>query len=159
MVVLSPYRQNVADPVSGHKTTSYFSRMLALQIAHSKGAAEALWFTTSNFLAEGCISNVFLIKDSVIYTPTISTPVLAGIARKTILRITQRNCLKLVEKDLDIEELLSANEIFLTNVIMKVLPVIGVEKHTVGNGKVGPVVKNLQKLYDQFIKDFCGKKK
>ena len=158
MVVLSPYRQNPADAACGHKTTSYFSRMLALQIAHSKGAAEALWFTTANYLAEGCISNVFLVKDSAIYAPTVSTPVLAGIARKTVCRIAQENSLKLIEKELDIEELLGADEIFLTNVIMKILPVTGVEKHTVGDGKVGPVVKKLQKLYDRFIEDFCGKK-
>ena len=158
MVVLSPYRQNPADAVSGHKTTSYFSRMLALQFAHSKGAAEALWFTTSNYLAEGCISNVFLVKDSVIYTPTVATPVLAGIARKTVCGIAQENSIKLIEKELDIEELLVADEIFLTNVIMKIMPVTGVEKHTVGDGKVGPVVKKLQKLYDLFIEDFCGKK-
>jgi branched-subunit amino acid aminotransferase/4-amino-4-deoxychorismate lyase len=159
MVVLSPYRQNPADPVCGHKSTSYFSRMLALQIAHQKGAAEALWFTTGNLLAEGCISNVFLVKDSVIYTPTISTPVLAGIARKIVCRIAQENSIKLIEKDLDIEDTLNADEVFLSNVIMKVLPVIGIEKHTVGSGKVGAVTGNLLKLYDNFLEDFCGKKK
>ena len=64
LVVLSPFRQNTAEPIYGHKTTSYFSRMIALKSAHQKGAAEALWFTVDNRLAEGCISNVFLVKDS-----------------------------------------------------------------------------------------------
>lgn len=157
LVVLCPFRQNVTEPIFGHKTTSYFSRMLALQIAHQKKAAEALWFTTTNLLAEGCISNIFLVKDSVIYTPLLTTPVLAGVARKAVCKIAADNSVKLVEKDLGIDELLAADEIFLTNVIMKIIPVNSVEKHTVGDGKVGPVTKKLQKLFDDYIKIRCNK--
>jgi branched-chain amino acid aminotransferase len=157
LVVLSPFRQNTAEPIYGHKTTSYFSRMLALQIAHQKKAAEALWFTTTNLLAEGCISNVFLIKDSVIYTPLLATPVLAGIARKAVCKIAADNSIKLVEKNLGIEELLASDEIFLTNVIMKIIPINSVEKHTVGDGKVGPVTKKMQKLFDNYIEIRCKK--
>lgn len=157
LVVLCPYRQNVTEPIFGHKTTSYFSRMLALQAAHQKKAAEALWFTTTNLLAEGCISNVFLIKDSVIYTPLLTTPVLAGIARKAVCKIAANNSIKLVEKDLGIDDLLAADEIFLTNVIMKIMPVNSVEKHTVGDGKVGPVTKKMLKLFDNYIETRCSK--
>ena len=86
-------------------------------MAHQQRAAEALWFTTDNRLAEGCVSNVFVVKDSVIYTPGIETPVLAGIARKTVCEIASANSIKLVEKDLNIDDVLGADEIFLTNVI------------------------------------------
>jgi len=157
LVVLCPFRQNVTEPIFGHKTTSYFSRMLALQMAHQKKAAEALWFTTTNLLAEGCISNVFLVKDSVIYTPLLTTPVLAGIARKAVCKIAADNSVKLIEKDLGIDELLAADEIFLTNVIMKIMPVNSVEKHTVSNGKVGPVTKKMLKLFDNYIETRCSK--
>jgi branched-chain amino acid aminotransferase len=159
LVVLCPFRQNPDEPTTGHKTTSYFSRMLALQDAHGKGAAEAIWFTAGNLLAEGCISNVFLVKDSIIYTPKLSTPVLAGIARKTVCELAGKQSIKLLEKDLGIDELLSADEVFLTNVIMKVMPVAGIEKHTVGSGKVGPITKKLQGLFDDFLKERCGQKK
>jgi branched-chain amino acid aminotransferase len=156
MVVISPYRQNTAEAVCGHKTTSYFSRLLALQDAHRKGAAEAVWFTGGNLLAEGCISNVFLVRTSVIYTPLLSTPVLPGIASKTVCKIAVENGIELIEKDLSIDDLLGADEIFLTNVIMKVMPVIAVEKHTTGGGRVGPVAKRLIRLFDEFIKSQCG---
>jgi branched-chain amino acid aminotransferase len=159
LVVLCPFRQNPDEPTTGHKTTSYFSRMLALQDAYGKGAAEALWFTAGNLLAEGCISNVFLVKDSVIYTPKLSTPVLAGIVRKAVCELAGKQSIKLVEKDLGIDDLLSADEVFLTNVIMKVMPVAGIEKHTIGGGKVGPVTKKLQGLFDDFLKEKCGQKK
>ncbi len=155
LVILSPFRQNTAEPIYGHKTTSYFSRMLALKSAHQKGAAEALWFTVDNRLAEGCISNVFLVKDSVLYTPPIETPVLAGVARKTVCEMALKNSVELVEKDLYISDLLDADEIFLTNVIMQIMPTSGVEKHTVGSGKPGPLTKKLQKKFDEYVKTEC----
>jgi branched-chain amino acid aminotransferase len=151
LVVLSPFRQNPYDPTCGHKTTSYFPRMLALKMAHQKRAAEALWFTTDNRLAEGCVSNVFLVKDSTLYTPLLKTPVLAGIARKTIFRLAQQNSIKLVEKDLIIDDVLAADEIFLTNVIMQVLPVVSVEKHIVGKGKPSPMAKELKEKFEELI--------
>ncbi len=159
LVVLSPFRQNSADLLCGHKTTSYFSRIITLNLAHQKNAAEALWFTTDNRLAEGCISNVFLVKNSALYTPLTNTPVLPGVARKTVFEIASQNSIRAVEKDFYINDLLDADEVFLTNVIMQVMPVNGVEKHTVGNGKVGQVTERLQKLFEEFVKDKCGQDK
>jgi len=155
LVVLCPFRQNPSEPIYGHKTTSYFCRMLGLKLAHQKRAAEALWFTVDNRLAEGCISNVFLVKDSALYTPPIVTPVLAGVARKTVCQIALKKSIKLVEKDLHIDDVLSADEMFLTNVIMQVMPISRVEKHTVGDGKVGAMTKKLQKYFDEFIENEC----
>jgi len=159
LVVLCPFRQNTAEPIYGHKTTNYLSRMIALKQAHEKRAAESLWFTVDNRLAEGCISNVFLIKDSVLYTPLIRTPVLAGVARKTVCVIAVKNSISLVEKDLGINDVLAADEMFLTNVIMQIMPVSSVEKHTVGDGKVGLMTRNLRKHFDEFVKSECGQKK
>jgi len=158
LVVLCPFKQNPIDPVSGRKTTSYFSRMIALNLAHQKRAAEAIWFTLDNRLAEGCISNVFLVKDSVLYTPPINTPVLPGVARKNVCMLAQQNSIELTEKDLTIDDLLGADEIFMTNVIMQVMPISKVENHTVGNGRVGDVTKKLQTSFDMFVKSECEKK-
>jgi len=159
LVVLCPFRQNTAEPTYGHKTTSYFSRMIGLQLAHQKRAAEALWFTVDSRLAEGCISNVFLVKDSALYTPPIETPVLAGVARKTVCEIAIKKNIELVEKNLYISDCLEADEIFLTNVIMQIMPVSSLEKHTVGDGKPGPETKKLRKYFDDVIKQQCRKKK
>ena len=142
-VILSDFRQNSTDPTTGHKTTNFFARMLALNIAHQKKAAEALWFTTEGYLAEGCVSNVFLVKDSVLYTPSLDTPVLPGVMRKAVCKIAKEKSIELVEKKLVISDLLGADEVFLSNVIMTVLPVIAVEAKTIGDSKVGPVTKKL----------------
>ncbi len=157
LVVLCPFRQNQTDPTCGHKTTSYYPRLLALNLAHQKRAAEALWFTTDNRLAEGCVSNVFLVKDSILYTPPVQTPVLPGIARKAVLQLARQHSIETVEKDLFIADLLGADEVFLTNVIMEVLPVIQVERHTVAEGKVGPVTWKLREAFAQTIEQECGR--
>jgi branched-chain amino acid aminotransferase len=155
LVVLCPFRQDATEPTCGHKTTSYYPRLLALNLAHQKRAVEALWFTTDNRLAEGCVSNVFLVKNSVLHTPPVETPVLPGIARKTVRQLAQQQSLEMVEKDLYIPDVLEADEIFLTNVIMEVLPVISVEKHTVGDGKVGPVTTRLREGFLRAIEREC----
>ena len=156
LVALCPYRQNPADPLAGHKTTSYFSRMLGLQEAHQKKAAESLWFTTDGYLSEGCVSNVFLVRENSLMTPPIRTPVLPGVARETVCKIAVRENLDLIEKALTIDDLLGADEIFLTNVIMKVMPVVAIEKHVVGQGKVGSMTTRLISLFEQEIQQQCG---
>jgi branched-chain amino acid aminotransferase len=156
LVVLCPFRQSPTDPTCGHKTTSYYPRLLALNLAHQKHAAEALWFTTDNRLAEGCVSNVFLVKNSVLHTPPVGTPVLPGIARKAVCQLARQQSVELVEKDLSISDVLDADEIFLTNVIMEVLPVIKVEKHTVDDGKVGPVTAKIRESFLMAVDKECG---
>jgi branched-chain amino acid aminotransferase len=157
-VILSSFKQNPSDPVSGHKSINYLPRMLALDMARQKAATEALWFTVDNRLAEGCISNVFLVKSSIVYTPPIETPVLAGVARKAVCQIAINNSIKLIEKNLFISDLLEADEVFLTNVIMQILPVTNIEAHKVGDGKVGAVTKKLAGLFDDFVRQNCGRK-
>ena len=151
LVVLSPYRQNPTDPTAGHKTTSYFPRMMGLQYAHERGAAEAIWFTIENYLAEGCISNVFLVKDGEVLTPGLDTPVLAGIIRAKVIELADANNIELEDKQLTINDILEADEMFITNSIMEIMPVTGVEKHTIGDGKVGSVTKLLSEKLKELI--------
>jgi len=151
LAVLNSYRQNPADVLSGHKSTSYFARISALAMAHQKRAAEAIWFTVDGRLAEGCVSNVFLVKNSVLLTPSLNAGILPGIARRTVLKLAQDNSIKAEEKDLSINDLLDADEIFLTNVIMQVLPVIAVEAHNVGNSKPGKITRQIMTIYDEYF--------
>lgn len=146
-VILTDYRQNSKDPYCGHKTTCYGPRLMALRDAHAQLAAEALWFTTENTLAEGCVSNVFIVKDGALHTPPLATPVLPGIARQTVLELADELQLTASETTLRINDLLTADEVFLTNVIMQVLPVTSIEAHSVGNGKPGPITGKLKNAY------------
>ena len=145
--VISDYRQNPQDPATGHKTISFFSRLLALREAHCKHATEALWFTPQGLLAEGCISNVFIVRDSTLFTPKRETPVMPGVARKHILRLAGTLGIGAEERDLTVSDLLKADEVFVSNVIMLLLPVVAVEAHAVGEGRPGPVTKKLLEAF------------
>jgi len=152
MVLISPYKQNPDDPVAGHKTINYFPRLLALQQAQRAGAGEALWFTTGNRLAEGCISNVFLVKEGKLSTPPLDAPVLPGIARKAVLELAQAEGIECRERELSIQDLLQAEEVFLTNSIMELMPVCRVERHPVGTEKPGEVYQRLHEKYRESAK-------
>ena len=67
--VWSPYRQSRFDPIAGHKTVSYFARLLSLRAAHERSALESIWLNDTGEVAEGAISNVFALMDDVLVTP------------------------------------------------------------------------------------------
>jgi branched-subunit amino acid aminotransferase/4-amino-4-deoxychorismate lyase len=156
LAILCQFKQNTADPICGHKTCNYLSRLLALDGARQRGAVESLWFTTENQLAEGCVSNVFIVKDSKVFTPPLSTPVLPGIARKYVLQVAAKNAIEAVEKDLVINDLLTADEVFITNTLMQILPIAAIEAHVVGDGKVGEMTKKLANAFTNHFNMVCG---
>lgn len=159
LVVLCPYRQNPSDPICGHKTLNYLSRMMGLKFAHELRAAEALWFSTEGKLAEGCISNVFLVKDKKLFTPKLDTPIFPGVIRKTTIGLAKDNSIEAQQKDISIDDVLDADEIFVTNSIMEIMPVNRIEKHIVGQGKAGNMTRLLCDKLKEHIESQCGRYK
>jgi branched-chain amino acid aminotransferase len=175
-VLVGAAKQNPQNPLTGHKTTSYFDRLWALRQAQALGAGEALWFTPRHeTLAEGCISNVFLVDDSkTLLTPPLTLPLqasgtdaaespppssarlcLPGMTRKVVLELAAQHGQVFREVLITIDDLLSAREIFLTNAIMGVMPVTRLERHAVGDEKPGEVTKKLAQLYAARVEEEC----
>jgi len=167
-VIISPCKQNPENPTTGHKTTSYFDRLLALRQAQQANAGEALWFTAAtNYLAEGSISNIFLVdKDGILCTPPLIIPptedsglrtqnslplCLPGITRQVVLELSTAQNILPHERLLTINDLLAAKEVFLTNAIMGVMPVTHLEKHDVGTGKPGDFTRQLRIAYERLL--------
>lgn len=137
---LNPY-----DVQAGHKTLDYFSRFAALRDAAQKSAAESLWFNVHNYLQSGSVSNVFVVKDGVLTTPptqdeladadvAAATPyprsnVLPGITRAAVLEAATEAGVEVRRLALSIDDLLAADEAFLTNSLMGVMPIGRVEQH------------------------------
>ena len=155
-VVICDYRQSPSDPMAGHKTTAYIARLMGMREAQKEKCMEAIWFTTQNSLAEGSITNVFIVKDGVLKTPPLDTPVLPGIARAAVLEIAAEEQIETAQCLLTIDDLLDADEVLLTNAIMQVMPVIRVEKHDIADGKVGKTAKRLRECYRQLVRKDCG---
>ncbi len=159
-VLITDGRQNPFDPMAGHKTLNYWPRIRALQQAASKRAGEALWLTVSNHLASGSVSNVFLVRDETLHTPfargeeevgALPAPVLPGITRAAIIAAADQMGLETKKHMLDIEDLLGADEVFLTNSSWGVLSVVGVEQKKIGEGTPGEITKRLRAAWLELV--------
>jgi len=147
-VMIARTRQAVDDPLAGHKTTCYLPRLLALRAAHGAKCTEALFFNSRNELAEGAITNVFIVSGGRLRTPPLQTPVLPGIARATVLELAAELGVKVDDASpLTINDLLDADEVLLTNAIIQVLPVVRVEQHDIRYGRPGPMSQRLLDAY------------
>jgi branched-chain amino acid aminotransferase len=145
---------NVADPFAGHKTLWYWPRLAALQQAAGMGLHEALWFDVTRGLGCGCVSSVFVVKDGVLHTPLargeepagsgLRSPVLPGITRAAVAALADDAGIEVHRGRIEVQALLGADEVFLTNSSWHVLPVVRVEQRTIGTGTPGPVTARLR---------------
>lgn len=138
---------NPFDPTAGHKTLAYWSRLRTLRQAAAAGAGEAIWLNVTNHLASGAVSNVFLVKGQTLLTPyargeevpeALPAPVLPGVTRAAVIELAHTLDLPVQRQMLSVNDLLEADEVFLTNSSWGVLPVSHVEKKQIGTpGKAG----------------------
>lgn len=152
-VSVADTRANPLDPLAGHKTLNYWSRLSELQSAAGKGASEALWFMVSNHLAGGCVSNVILVKDGEFITPIargeepeggLPAPVLPGIVRAEVLGWAAAEGRPVRREMIGIEQILTADELLLTNSSWGVLPMVSLEKEAIAGGEPGPIARSLR---------------
>jgi len=155
-VALSPYRQPVGDPTCGHKTGCYLPRMLAMQDAAGRGAAESLWLTPGGHLAEACFCNAFLVLGGRVLTPPLDTPVLPGIVREAVLELCRSLAIPCRDEEpLDVRQMLAAEEMFLTSAISGVRPVVRLERRAVGDEKPGAVTLKIMDAYGELLDREC----
>jgi branched-subunit amino acid aminotransferase/4-amino-4-deoxychorismate lyase len=143
------YRQSAHDPLAGHKTTSYLPRLIALRDAQQRQCGEAIWFTPENLLAEGSISNVFVVRNGRLLTPPLDTPVLPGVTRASILELAAAHGIPHAEEPVNVNDLLDADEVFLTNAVMEVMPVTRVERRPIGTEQPGELTIRMARLYKE----------
>lgn len=117
-VVTVPWPRNERSPLAGIKSTSYAENVLALAQAHDHGAGEALMGDTRGRLCEGTGSNVFVVVDGRLITPTLDTGCLPGVTRALVLEWSSA-----IEEDVPFESLKDAEEVFITSSTRDVQPV------------------------------------
>ena len=122
-ILLVPWTRNENSPLAGLKTTSYGENVYALAAAKRHGFSEAVFCDTSGRLCEGTGSNIFLIKNEQIITPSDSSGLLRGVTRDLVIELARESGFDVVERDVDPMELWSADEIFITSSTRDVHPV------------------------------------
>ena len=125
-------------------TGIYLNSMLAVHEASRGGYDEAILLTDDGYVADGSGENIFAVKDGVIYTPDLSTSILPGITRDTIIQIAQDLGHTVVEKNLIRTDLYLMDEVFMVGTAAEVTPIRSVDDHEIG---VGEVTLKLQREY------------
>jgi branched-chain amino acid aminotransferase len=125
-------------------TGVYLNSMLAVTEANRAGYDEAILLTAEGFVADGSGENVFIVKDGELYTPDLSTSILPGITRDTVIQIAQDLGYQVHEKALIRSDLYLADEAFMTGTAAEVTPLRSVDDVEIG---VGPITLEIQAAY------------
>ena len=140
---ISSFRKIHPESVPVHAKTAgnYVNSFLALAEAKKRGCDEAILLDTMGFVAEGGTSNIFMVKDGVVKTPTLRS-ILPGITRMFILDIL-KGSLACRESDITANELRSADEAFFSNSVERVMPVLSIDGSLLGASCPGPVTERI----------------
>jgi branched-chain amino acid aminotransferase len=136
-------------PARAKITGAYINSALAKSEAQLNGFDEAIMLSMDGHVAEGSAANLFLVKNGTLFTPDPTQNCLEGITRKTVCRLASDELkMPVVERSLDRSELYAADELFLTGTAAGLTFIASVDHRPVGDGKMGPVTRELTKLFD-----------
>lgn len=133
------------------KGTNFLNNILAKIEAIKAGAYEAIMLNWEGHVAEGTISNIFHVKSGVLFTPSLKTGILEGVTRGLVLELARREHVETRETLISPAELFDADECFITNTTMEIMPVTRIDNRTVGKGAPGPVTRALRQAYKREV--------
>ena len=150
-VIKSSHKQYENPLHSGNKIIgTYFSNTMALHEAIDNGADEAIMMDKNGFISEGSGENIFLVKNNIVFTPTIDH-CLNGITRQSVIQIANDFDIEISEKNIKFEELVDADEAFFTGTAVEITPVTTLNGKYINNGKRGKITKKLQEAFQEII--------
>jgi branched-chain amino acid aminotransferase len=127
--------------------------ILARMTARAAGCDEAILLNEQGYLAEGSTTNIFLVSNKELITPSLESGVLPGITREVVLEIARAANIKTLERQVELEELIEAEEAFLTNSILEIMPLTWFESKPIGTGKPGDLTKELLAALKKLIEE------
>ena len=136
-----------SQPMQAKSAANYSNAALARVEALKNGYDEAIMLNYKGNIAEGSAENIFIVKNGMIKTPPLTADILDGITRNSVIRLIKSKKRKLVEKNITVNELLKADEVFMTGTAAEVKSVTKINKTTIGDGNPGKITKELQKSF------------
>lgn len=130
------------------KTTNYITAV-TLQKKRTEAGATEILYTNDNRILECATSNVFIVKNGTISTP--DSGVLKGVTRKIVLELA-RSIHPIEERTISINELLDADEVFITGSFKDIMPIVSVDGRTIGSGSPGAITRDTMKRFTQYTK-------
>jgi branched-chain amino acid aminotransferase len=138
---------DVSMPSRSKITGSYVNPAFSKTEAMLNGFDEAIVLTNDGHVAEGSAENLFMVRDGVLITPSVTEDILEGITRAGMIEIAAHLGIPVKERQIDRSELYIADEVFLCGTGAQVSPVSSVDHRAVGDGRVGPISKQISKTY------------
>jgi branched-chain amino acid aminotransferase len=126
---------------------NYLSSYLIGSEARRLGFAEGIGLSVDGNVSEGSGENIFVIKDAVLLTPSLSHSVLGGLTRDAVIRLARERGIEVRETSIPRELLYIADEIFFTGTAVEITPIRSVDRITIGSGKRGPITETLQSAF------------
>ncbi|MBT5542059.1 MAG: branched-chain amino acid transaminase [Gammaproteobacteria bacterium] len=161
-VGVSSWNRNAPNtiPVMAKASGNYLSGTLVAIEAKDNGYDEGICLDSDGFVSEGSGENIFMVKNSTLITPPLSSSILDGITRDSVIQIAKYLNIECIERRITREELYLADELFFTGTAAEITPIKSVDRLTVGNGAKGPLTDQIQKiffgLFDGTVSDEWG---
>ncbi len=145
------------DPVDATtheiKSLNYLNSILAKIEANIASVDEAICLDKRGFVSEGVAENIFMVRNGEIRTPPTTTGALPGITREVVIKLAKRLGYAMIERNMTPNELFNADEVFFTGTAAEIIPVRGINKRVIGNGKPGPITQQLIEEFFKLTKD------
>jgi branched-chain amino acid aminotransferase len=152
LVTASTIRNHPAALPARIKSLNYLNNILAKIEGTDAGTVEALMLNHKGEVAECTGDNIFIVKKGVLKTPSCDAGILEGITRNVVLKLAQDAGIRVQECTLIRHDLYVADEMFLTGTAAEVVPVVSLDGRQIGDGKPGPVTRQLLKLFHEFTR-------
>lgn len=134
-------------PAIAKAAANYMNSQLVKMEALTNGYTEGITLDASGHVSEGSGENIFVVREGKIFTPTLSSSILPGITRNSVITLAEELGYTVVEQTVSREMLYIADEVFFTGTAAEVTPIRSVDRIVVGKGEPGPLTKTLQKRF------------
>jgi len=152
-IITAPTRRNFPQALDPRiKSLNYLNNILAKIDAIKAGTEEAIMLTYNEYVAECTGDNIFMVKDRGLITPPVEIGALEGITRDAVIKLAKLSGIAFYEKMLKMEDVYDADEVFLTGTAAEIIPVVRIDKRTIGVGKPGVVTLKLRKEFKKLTK-------
>jgi len=138
-------------PALAKSAAHYMNSQLIKMEALLDGYEEGIALNIRGHISEGSGENLFLVKDGTVLTPPLSSSVLPGITRDSVITLLREMGLRCVEETIPREMLYIADEVFFTGSAAEVTPIRSIDKIVIGSGKRGPVTEKVQKAFFDIV--------
>ncbi len=142
-----------AIPARGKITGSYINSALIKSDAMLSGFDEALVLNQNGHVSEGSAENIFMVRNGMLITPSVTENILEGITRRTIMMLARDELgLEVQERAIDRTEVYVCDEFFMTGTAAQVTAITKIDNRPVGDGKMGSITAQLKQMYDDLVR-------